>query len=61
MNPSKENPQHFHCLMSLTAGTYQYKFLVNGEWMYDKKEMIQSDGFGGFNNKVTIIPKVLDP
>ena len=45
---SKDNL--FKCELSLNSETYQYKFIVDGEWKYSKKYPIQADGNGNINN-----------
>lgn len=41
----------------LQAGVYQYKFIVDGNWMADKSNPNQTpDGFGGSNSVIEVSP-----
>jgi hypothetical protein len=35
-------------------GVYQYKFVINGEWMTDKAKALETDSFGNINNILTV-------
>ena len=34
----------------VTAGKYQFKYIINGNWKYDDNQVNEDDGFGGKNN-----------
>ena len=45
-------------IVMLPPGTYEYKFLVDGEWWNDpRNQTISQNRFGTLNNVMTIIPK----
>jgi cyclomaltodextrinase / maltogenic alpha-amylase / neopullulanase len=45
----------FRGAVTLEAGSYSYKFVVDGEWQSDKENPLQeSDGFGGNNSLLKI-------
>ena len=52
-NPLKDNPDsgHYKAIISLPAGTHEYKFIVNGTWFSDPKcpDWIP-DGCGSLNS-----------
>ena len=41
-------------------GTYEYKFIVDGEWMHDPLKDFKPDNRGGYNNIVKIDPNAVD-
>jgi SAM-dependent methyltransferase len=41
----------------LKPGRVHYKFIVDGEWMYDIGKPIEQDRRGNINNVLTVIPK----
>ena len=44
-------------VLSLNPGSYQYKFVVDGEWLADPANPNQADdGFGGVNSVLTVAP-----
>lgn len=46
-----KNISAYTCTLLLKPGLYQYKFVVNDNWIYDKDNPDKSsDGFGGFNS-----------
>lgn len=45
--------------MNLQAGTYQYKFIVDGKWTYDHTQNCASDGFGSYNNILELVPRLV--
>ncbi|EAS02707.3 kelch motif protein (macronuclear) [Tetrahymena thermophila SB210] len=59
LNKQNENPYYFTCTMSLQAGTYQYKFIVDGKWTYDQSSPSAEDGFGSFNNVIEVVPRLV--
>eukprot|EP00123_Amoebidium_parasiticum_P001565 comp12686_c0_seq1/m.7778 comp12686_c0_seq1/g.7778 ORF comp12686_c0_seq1/g.7778 comp12686_c0_seq1/m.7778 type:complete len:229 (-) comp12686_c0_seq1:75-761(-) len=40
--------------LPLAPGTYQYKFVVNGEWLLDQSKPQERDGSGNLNNTITL-------
>lgn len=56
-NPLKDNPDegHFKTVISLPAGTYEYKFVVNGVWSADPacSEHVP-DGCGSQNSVIRV-------
>lgn len=38
----------------LQNGTYEYKYIIDGEWKHDTTKPFVSDNFGGFNNIIRI-------
>jgi len=38
----------------LEPGTYEYKFIVDGEWYYDITKPTTDNEFGGKNNVITV-------
>mmetsp|Transcript_26393 Transcript_26393/g.102877 ORF Transcript_26393/g.102877 Transcript_26393/m.102877 type:complete len:436 (-) Transcript_26393:1493-2800(-) len=48
---------HWHLRIKLEPGKYQYKYLVDGEWMYDILEPNGDDGDGNFNNFIIVKPR----
>lgn len=45
----------FECMLSLDAGRYEYKFVVNGKEVIDEKNPIkQPNGFGGYNSIIDV-------
>lgn len=45
--------------MNLQAGTYEYKFIVDGKWTYDNTQNKSPDGFGSFNNILEVVPRLV--
>lgn len=50
MKERNEPPHFFSTIISLQAGTYQYKYFVDGKWCFDLNEEVIFDGYGGSNN-----------
>lgn len=48
-----QHDSHFE-LQKLAPGTYQYKYIVDGEWKHSPDDPAVSDNAGGFNNEITI-------
>ena len=48
---------YFELALMLPVGTYQYKYLVDGQWCYDNTQPFVPDSFGSYNNIVEIYPK----
>ena len=44
--------------LALRPGTYQYKFIVDGEWMHDPSKRWLDDGKGNANNVMTVASKL---
>ena len=38
----------------LSPGTYEYKFIIDGNWFYDVRKPTTNDGFGNHNNVITV-------
>jgi len=45
--------------LTLLAGTYEYKYIVDGEWKYDSKMPVVDDQHGSFNNFIKVSPQIL--
>ncbi|KAJ8907625.1 hypothetical protein NDN08_007735 [Rhodosorus marinus] len=48
---------NWYIRLELEPGKYQYKYLVDGEWMYDITEPNGDDGDGNFNNFIIVKPR----
>ncbi|KRX00271.1 Immunoglobulin E-set [Pseudocohnilembus persalinus] len=57
MNKMAENPKYFAITLSLPQGKYEYKFIVDDKWEFDKMEPKIQDGQGGYNNVIEVYPK----
>ncbi|KAH7291853.1 hypothetical protein KP509_29G038500 [Ceratopteris richardii] len=44
----------FHCKQKLPAGTYVYKYIVDGNWTHSADSPTIEDGQGGFNNQLIV-------
>ena len=44
--------------LSLRPGTYQYKYIVDGEWLHDPSKSWRDDGTGNINNVITVDSKL---
>jgi 1,4-alpha-glucan branching enzyme len=44
----------FSTSVSLAPGTYQYKFIVDGEWVHDPKAETVMNDFGTMNSRITV-------
>lgn len=45
-------------IIMVPAGTYEYRFLVDGEWRNDPaNSQVSANCFGAMNNVITISPK----
>eukprot|EP00250_Pteridium_aquilinum_P014843 c22230_g1_i1 orf=465-1433(-) len=44
----------FHYKQKLSPGTYNYKYIIDGEWVHSPDSPTIADGKGGFNNKITV-------
>lgn len=40
----------------MAPAKYQFKFLVDGQWVYNQKADVVSDGLGSFNNQIEVHP-----
>ena len=47
---------HTWLQLNLAPSKYQYKFLVDGKWVYDVRKPVVPDGQGGFNNTIEVLP-----
>ncbi len=45
---------YFRRSLTLHAGTYQYKYVVDGDWKYDPTEPLLDDQHGSFNNTLKV-------
>ncbi|EGR34137.1 kelch motif family protein, putative, partial [Ichthyophthirius multifiliis] len=57
LNRLKQNPSWKHCNISLQAGQYQYKYVVDGQWRCDYECHVVYDTNGLQNNTLEIVPK----
>lgn len=46
----KQSDGKFVVVMDLDPGTYEYKFIVDGEWHHDGEQRFGYDGNGNVNN-----------
>ena len=56
-NPLKANSNkgHFKAALSLPKGTYEYKFIVNGQWLIDpRNDKSVPNAAGSFNNVLRV-------
>jgi 5'-AMP-activated protein kinase regulatory beta subunit len=44
----------FRINLTLLTGTYEYKFVVDGEWRYDPTSPVVDDQHGSYNNFVKV-------
>ncbi len=54
MDRMKPRSRTFAAMVSLPPGTYQYKFIVDGEWAEDPKADSVPNEFGTRNSVITI-------
>jgi len=47
---------HYICFMDLPVGTHEYKYIVDGIWVYTKNLPITRDQKGNINNVLTLQP-----
>lgn len=54
----KNGDGHYRCRLMLTPGSYQYKFLVDGEWRSDPEnpDFVPNE-FGSLNSVLTVRSK----
>jgi hypothetical protein len=45
---------YFRISLTLLAGTYEYKYIVDGEWTYDPKSLTTDDQHGSLNNLIRV-------
>eukprot|EP00092_Neocalanus_flemingeri_P002762 GFUD01002957.1.p1 GENE.GFUD01002957.1~~GFUD01002957.1.p1 ORF type:complete len:146 (-),score=47.87 GFUD01002957.1:196-633(-) len=45
--------------ISLSPGTYQYKYIVDGVWLHDPSKKWVDDGKGNINNVITVETKLV--
>ena len=55
--PMIKMDDYFVCQVSLNPGSYQHKFVVDGEWRHDENEPVIVNEFGSHNNVKLVIPK----
>lgn len=44
--------------LALRPGTYQYKYIVDGEWIHDPSKRLLDDGTGNINNVIKVDSKL---
>ena len=49
----KKSSKKYHCKMILPPGIYEYKFIINGIWKYNKNLPFYKNKDGYINNKLT--------
>ena len=54
MDRMKPRSRTFAAAVKLAPGTYQYKFIVDGEWMEDPNAECVPNRFGTYNSVVTV-------
>jgi len=56
MDRMKPRSRTFGAVVDLPPGTYQYKFIVDGEWVEDPKAESVANDFGTSNSVITVEP-----
>ncbi|MCJ7752021.1 MAG: glycogen-binding domain-containing protein [Armatimonadetes bacterium] len=56
MDRMKPRSRTFGAVVDLPPGTYQYKFIVDGEWVEDPKADSVPNDFGTGNSVITVEP-----
>ena len=56
MDRMKPRSRTFGAVVDLPPGTYQYKFIVDGEWAEDPKAESVPNDFGTRNSVITVEP-----
>ena len=56
MDRMKPRSRTFGVVVDLPPGTYQYKFIVDGEWVKDPKAESVANDFGTSNSVITVEP-----
>ena len=54
MRRGRTSSRTFAAYINLHPGTYQYKFIVDGEWITDPKADAVMNSFGTHNSVVTV-------
>jgi len=52
--PLVKQGNYFFTVLDLPDGTYQYKYVVDGRWVYDIGQLHEDDGSGNWNNYVEV-------
>jgi translation elongation factor EF-1beta len=52
--PLVKQANYFFTVLDLPDGTYEYKYVVDGRWVYDISQPHQDDGSGNWNNYVEV-------
>jgi translation elongation factor EF-1beta len=52
--PLTKQGNYFFELLNLPDGLYQYKYVVDGRWVYDLSQVHVDDGSGNWNNQVEV-------
>ena len=56
MDRMKPRSRTFGAVVDLPPGTYQYKFIVDGEWVEDPKAESVANDFDTSNSVITVEP-----
>lgn len=54
VHPNKENPKLFFKKLMLRPGEYQFKYILNGEWMLEKSKPVINDENGISNHPLSV-------
>lgn len=47
----------YRCKLLLPPGIYEYKFIIDNNWVFDPLKPKVSDNNGGFNNEIRVADK----
>jgi hypothetical protein len=50
---------YFRISLTLLAGNYEYKYIVDGDWRYDPKLPVVDDQHGSCNNQIRVLRQPL--
>ena len=53
-----KTPGGFATVLSIPVGTYQYKFIVDGNWKHAPAADVEKDEHGNLNNVIEVKPHV---
>ena len=56
MHGMQRDGNEFWSIINLTPGTYHYKFVVDGEWMYAPDHATARDARGNMSNYIQVEP-----
>ena len=55
-NPLTKSGNDWQAKIHLSKGTYQYRFVVDGQWQHDSaNNMTQPNPYGGFNSVLKVV------